>query len=125
MRTVAAHALDDADEVGIVLPRRHEVDRASRCRSRSSNSVSSTSVSSRYRRCVATIVAAGREQPAPVRARRRASAAKHAGESKRGKTEPVDRAVAADERGGLRVADQRVVLDAHVAIPLVSRAWRY
>ncbi len=38
-------------------------------------------------------------------------AAKQAPESKRGKAAPVDRALAADERRRLQVADQRVVLD--------------
>ena len=39
------------------------------------------------------------------------SAAKHAPESKRGKQHQSIEPVAADERRGLQVADQRVVLD--------------
>ena len=39
--------------------------------------------------------------------------------------EPVDRAVAADERRGLQVADQAVVLDPHQSPPVSDRKRRF
>ena len=49
-------------------------------------------------------------------------AAKHAGESKPGSAQPVDRAVPPDQRDGLGVADQGVVLDGQTAMVLSMAA---
>ena len=60
-----------------------------------------------------------RDQPASV-----ALASQERGEAGRGvearHAQPVDRAVAADEAGGLRVADERVVLDAQRHDPILT-----
>ena len=63
-------------------------------------------------------LAVRREQPAAVplvaEQRREAGVRVEAGQA-----EPVDRAVAADERSRLQVADQAVVLELHRAVPRV------
>ena len=77
-----------------------------------SNSVSSTSVSSRYWRRVARPPAAGPISQRPLLRRSPRSAAKHAPESKRGAQSQSIEPSSADERRGLGVADERVLLDA-------------
>ena len=74
------------------------------------NVVSSTSVFSRYRRSVRCRPPGRRDLPPAVVAvaeQRR----EHRARVEAGHAEPVDRAVLADQRRGLRVADERVVLD--------------
>ena len=103
--------LDDPDDVGSVAARRHEVGHADAA-------VLGVEVELVHERVLAVAaldaldLAVGREQPAAV-----ALVPEQGGEARARvearEAEPVDRAVAPDERRGLQVADQPVVLDPH------------
>ncbi len=103
-------ALHDADDIGGLAARRHEVDQAHGARTR-------LELGLQHER-VAPIAAPGRvelalglDRPVPV-----LGVAEQRGEDRprveARQAEPVDAAVTADERGGLEIADQSVVLDA-------------
>ena len=102
-------ALDDAHDVRRLAARRHEVDQPD-------GAVLARELGLEDQRVVAVPapgrrdLAAGLSHHRPFSSLPR-SAAKHAPESKRGKQQPVDAAVPRDERGGLQVADEAVVLD--------------
>ena len=119
-RHLAVEPLDDADDVGRLAARRHEVDRPHRARVRLEDRLEDQRVVAVAARRAADLVP-GREQPAAVigraEQRREARARVEAREAA-----PVDRPVAADERGGLQVADEGVVLDPHR--PLLRRRSR-
>ena len=110
-RDTAVQPFDDPHDVGRRPARRHEVDRAHRA--------FGGRVDGLEDECVVAVAPCGpldvrlwREEPAPVvrvaHQRREARARVEAREAA-----PVDRARAADQGGGLEVADQRVVLDPH------------
>ena len=106
----AAHTLDDAHDVGAAVAERHEVDQAH-------GAVGDVHLGFEHERVAA--VAARDAQHAAARSDAKASVLRLADErSERGRriearhAAPVDRALAAHQRGRVRVADQRVVLDA-------------
>ncbi len=115
--------LDDPDDVGIVAAWRHEVGHANAA-------VLGVEVELVDERALpvaaldALDLAVGREQPAAValvpEQRGEARARVEAREA-----EPVDRAVAPDERRRLQVADQPVVLDPHQSPPVRERKRRF
>ena len=108
MCTLPREALDDPDDVGRIVTRRHEVEHAHRALVRLPRRLEHE----RVLEVAARRRAAGRgcEQPAAV-----VLVAEQRGEAgtgvEAGEAEPVDRAAAVDERRRLEVADQRVVLD--------------
>ena len=108
-RDVALERLHDPDDVRELGPWRHEVDRAHRALVRLEDRLEYQRVGAVAAR-VASHRRRGCQQPAPMvgvaEKRREAGAGVEAG-----KATPVDRTLAAHERGRLKVADQRVVLN--------------
>ena len=104
-----AHALDDADEVGLRLAGRHEVDEAHGAVVGLEFRLEDERVAAVLSSCRAEL-ARGLDRPVAV-----LRVAEERGEQRSRvearQAEPVDRAVAADERGGLQIADEPVVLD--------------
>ena len=108
-RHPATQPRHDAHDIRALVPRRHEVGDADRAGGRLELRFQDQRAVAIPSRCPAHRPR-GRQQPATLlrRAQQRAEArgvveARHA--------EPVDRAVAAHERGGAQIADRRVVLD--------------
>ena len=114
---------DDPDDVRSLAARGHEVDHADAA-------VLGVEVELVHERVLSVPaldsldLAVGREQPAAVllvpQQRGEAGARVEAREA-----EPVDRAVSPDERRGLQVADQAVVLDPHHTPPVSERKRRF
>ncbi len=107
---LAAHAFDDAHEVGEVAAQRHEVDEANDAAVHFQLGLQNQGVAAVAAAHAARFAHRG-DEPAPVF--RPAEQRGEAGPGiEAGKAQPVDRSVLGDQRRGLTVADERVILDA-------------
>ena len=104
-----ADALDDPNDVGLRLPRRHEVDEPHHALVRLEHRLEDERVAAIAPTCAAEIaVRLNRPVAVLLRADERCEARARV---EAGKAEPLDAAVTVDEGGALQVAEERIVLD--------------